>query len=184
MTAERIPVRVRDCACPATPHTEPDPVTGLDGDVVFLLPALSLEGGAAAELDLMESQGMADRERATRWLLARWTSTYVRYGAVAWNWTRLDENGRPEPLPFDVEALLSDYRVSKEVANKANELYSEAVLGPLLEAAPAAQPNRAQRRSRTGRTGSSTSPRRGSTPKPSRSSSPADSAGPQLRIAQ
>jgi hypothetical protein len=173
--AERIEVRVRDCQCPDTPHP--------DGDVVYLLPHLSLEGGAAAELDLIASQSIEDRERATHWLLARWTSTYVRYGAVGWNWTQLDERGRPEPLPFDIELLLADYRISKEIANKANELYSEAVMGPLLEAAQP-PPNRAQRRSRTGRTASSTSRRRGSTPSASRSSSPDASDGPPLRIAR
>ena len=151
-----------------------------DGTEVYLLPTLSLEGGAAAELDLMESQGMG--ERSATWLIARWTATYVRYGAVGWNWTRLGENGRPEPVPFDVNVLLADYRLSKEIANRANELYSEAVMGPLLVAAQ--PPNRAQRRSRTGRTGSSTSQRPVSIPKPSRSSSPAASDGPPLRIAR
>lgn len=167
--AERITVPVK----PPAPY---------EGSEVYLLPSLSLEGGAAAELDLMQSQEITDRERATRWLLARWTATYVRYGAVGWDWTRLNEDGRPEPVPFDVEELLSDYRVSKEVANKANELYSEAVMGPLLEAAQ--PPNRAQRRSRTGRTASSTSRRPASIPSASKSSSPADSAGPPLRIAR
>lgn len=169
MTTERI----------AVPVTPPAPY---DGTEVYLLPALSLEGGAAAELDLMESQGLEDRERATRWLLARWTATYVRYGAVGWDWTRLGDDGRPEAVPFDVDLLLADYRISKEIANKANELYSEAVMGPLLEAAQ--PPNRAQRRSRTGRTGSSTSRHPASIPKVSGSSSPADSAGPPLRIAR
>ena len=168
MSAERITVPV-DAPAP------------FDGTEVYLLPALSLEGGAAAELDLMESQSIEDLERATRWLLARWTATYVRYGAVGWNWTRIGEKG-PEPVPFDVDRLLADYRISKEIANKANELYSEAVMGPLLAAAQ--PPNRAQRRSRTGRTGSSTSRRPASIPSPSGSSSPDASDGPPLRIAR
>lgn len=177
-----ISVRVRDCLCPDTPH--------VDGDEVYLLPSLSLEGGAAAELDRevvmegYEDASDAEKVRLTMALLARWTSTYVRYGAVGWNWLREGENGKPEPVPFDVDVLLSDYRLARLIAAQANLLYSEAVLGPLLEAAEAATPNRAQRRSRTGRTGSSTSRRGVSTLKPSGSSSEPPSAGPPLQIAR
>ncbi len=175
-----VPVRVRDCACPV-PHE--------DGDVVYLLPALGLEGGAMAEFDLLNSQSIADEERRTFALLAKWTVTFVRYGAVAWNWTRLDEDGRPEPVPFDVEVLTTSYEISRLLAEKANELYSAAVMRPLLEAAKAAKaakqdrpkPNRAQRRSQPGATGRSTSPRPAPTPKPLASSSPAGSDGPALR---
>ena len=173
---EPIEVRVRDCACPDTPHPE--------GDEVYLLPSLSLEGGAAAELDLMDSGSITDEKRRTTALLARWTATYVRYGAVGWNWLRLGESGRPEPVPFDVDVLLADYRLSRSVAEKANELYAEAVLGPLLRAAAEPPPNRQQRRSRTGRTAGSTSARPASTSTPPVSSSPDPSDGPALRIAR
>lgn len=170
-----VTVRVRDCTCPDTPHP--------DGDEVYLLPSLSLEGGAAAELDLIESGTISDDRRRTTALLARWTSTYVRYGAVGWNWLEVGESGRPEPVPFDVDTLLADYRLSRAVAEKANELYAEAVLGPLLAAAAEPPLNRQQRRSRTGSTAGSTSARRAATSKPPASSSPDPSAGPALRIA-
>lgn len=174
-----VPVRVRACECPDAIHP--------DGDAVYLLPSLSLEGGAAAELDreiVMDGfEASTEKTRLTTALLARWTSTYVRYGAVGWNFERLDEHGRREPIPFDVEALVSNYRLSKLVAAKANDLYSEDILGPLLEAAKAAELNRAQRRSRTGQTGSSTSRKR-STSKPPASSSDEPSDGPALRIAR
>lgn len=181
---ERIDVRVRDCACPGTPHP--------DGDVVYLLPSLSLEGGAAAEMerdlviDGYNDVTEAERIRLTLRMLARLTDVYVRYGAVAWNFERLNEQGRNEPEPFDVEVLLRSYSLSQRVAAKASELYSEDVIGPLLKAAAAAgqPPNRQQRRSRTGRTGSSTSPKAASIPKRSGSSSPDPSDGPALRIAR
>lgn len=170
-----VTVTVRDCACPGTPH---------DADEVYLLPSLSLEGGAAAELDLMDSSSVTDEKRRTTALLARWTSTYVRYGAVGWNWIRLDENGRPEPIPFDVDILLADYRLSRSVAEKANELYAEAVLGPLLVAAAAANPSPPKKPSRRGRTDGSTSARPAPTSPLSGSSSADPSDGPALRIAR
>ena len=161
------------------PATAPSPY---QGDEVYLLPSLSLEGGAAAELDLLESQDHGDR--AGSWLLARWTVTYVRYGAVGWNWTTLDEQGRSVPLPFDVDVLLADYSLSKEIANRASLLYSEAVLGPLLKAASEPPPSVPKKRSRTGRTASSTSVRPVPISPPSESSSDEPSAGRPLRIAR
>lgn len=188
MGADLIPVRVRDCACPETPHDE--------GDFVYLLPQLSLEGGAAAEMErLVVMEGFteateAEKTRLTMRMLARLTEVYVRYGAVAWNWLQLDDKGRPEPVPFDVEVLLSQYKLAKTVASVASDLYSEDVLGPLFEAAAEAAKkekaagNRQQRRSRNGRTTDSTSPSRVRTLKPPESSLPVDSAGPPLRIAR
>jgi len=178
MATERIPVRVRDCSCPGQPH--------VDGDVVYLLPVLSLEGGAAAEYDLLATQSIEDENRRTYAMLAKWTATFVRYGAVGWNWIRLDGDGRSEPVPFDVELLLADYSISRLIAEQANNLYSEAVMRPLFEtaAANAPTPNRQQRRSRTGRTAGSTSPLRASTSKRPASSSEPGSDGPALRIAR
>lgn len=176
--AERIPVRVRDCTCPGQPHDE--------GDIVFLLPSLSLEGGAAAEYDLLSTQGIEDENRRTYAMLAKWAATFVRYGAVAWNLIRLDEDGRPEPVPFDVESLVADYSLSRLIAEQANLLYTDAVMRPLFEAAKALAPtpNRQQRRSQRGRTKPSTSRPRASTSTPPASSSEPDSDGPLLRIAQ
>lgn len=166
---------------PATP-TNPD----WSGSTVYLLPALGLEGGAMAEFDLLSTQSIEDEDRRTFAMLARWTATFVRYGSVAWDWTR--QNG--EAVPFDPEVLVSDYSVSRLIAEKANQLYSEAVMRPLFETAAArakdeqAKANRAQRRSATGQTASSTSPRPAATRRRPASSSPADTAGPPLRIAQ
>lgn len=97
-------------------------------------------------------------------LAQRWIVTYVRHGAIGWNF--LDAAG--QPVPFDVEVLLADYALSAPVAEKADELYSDTVFDPLVE--------RLNGQSRNGRTAASTSPRRQSIRKPRGRSSRATSA--------
>ena len=122
---ELVPVRVRDCACPDAPHA--------DGDIVYIAPRLSLEGGIAAQQDLVAADG--DPTVLTR----LWLVTFVRYGARSANF--LD--------PFDIEAILSDFEIASPVAEACNDRYAEAVLRPLgLMPSP---------NSRAGRTGGSTS---------------------------
>ena len=104
---EPVPVRVRDCACPGTPHA--------DGDVVYLRPTLSLEGGLRAQ------QGIAEAGGDTAELTRRWIMTFVRYGACGANFIE----------PWDVEAVLADFSIGAPVADRADELYSEAFLRPL-----------------------------------------------------
>lgn len=165
--SELIPVRVRDCACPDTPHAE-------EGDVVYLLPKIGLEGGRAAELDLVAIQELPEDRRSGA-LMARWGATFVLYGAKGWNWVEehTDPKGRTSirPVPFDVNVLLSDYRIGREVAEKANDLYAEAVMAPLVAAARPPKP------SPNGSTDGSTSPGRTSTGSPRKRSSRATSAG-------
>lgn len=161
--------RVRDCACPGEPHP--------DGDVVYLLPTLGLDGGLEAESDLLESirlypqpdkASAAEVDRIgserTRFLRPRWLKTFLRHGAVGWNLE--DEDG---PIPFDVEALLGDYSLARMAADKAADLYSAGVLAPFQAPPP--------KHSRNGQTdGGIPAP---STPTPLRSkrSSRASSAG-------
>ncbi len=165
-----VPVRVRGCECPGAPHP--------DGDVVFMLPTLSLEGGLAAEHDnslalgeTLAAAGNPPFSEAQQQLMARdmterlrrkWLVTYVRYGAVAWNFE--DEQG---PVPFDVEAIVADYGMGQPVAEMGDKLYGETVTRPLL--------SRQETRSPRGRTDLSTS-RKTSTRTPRRRSSPASMA--------
>lgn len=102
-----VPVRVRDCACPDTPHAD-------TGDLVYLRPTLSLEGGIAAQQDLVASGG--DPGVLTR----MWLVSFVRFGVTGANYE-----------PFSVDDLLADFDLAMPVAEKADELYSEAVLRPL-----------------------------------------------------
>lgn len=104
---EPVPVRVRDCACPDAPHAD-------TGDLVYLRPTLSLAGGIAAQQDLVASGG--DPTDLTR----RWLVTFVRYGVTGANFE-----------PFTVDALLDDFDLAMPVAEKADDLYGEAVLRPL-----------------------------------------------------
>lgn len=163
-----VPVRVRGCACPGSPHDGQDGRE--DGDVVYLAPFLSLAGGLAAEDDIQK----AGRPVATDPTLLeidadvlrqRWLLTYVRHGPVGWN--LLDAAG--DPVPLDVEVLLADYRIGQPVADVAADLYSEAVTSPLA--------NRRNGHSRNGPKAGSTSPRRPSTKKRPKRSSRATSAG-------
>jgi hypothetical protein len=140
-----IEVRVRDCACPDAPHP--------DGDIVYLRPKIGLEGGIAAQQALAKADG--DVEVLTR----LWLSLFVRYGATGWNLR--DEGGA---VPFDVDALLADYALSWAVAEKAEELYGDDVMRPLL--------NRPSTTSQAGPTVVSTSATNTSTRSPRRRSSP------------
>lgn len=145
-----VTVRARDCACPNTPH---------DGDTVDLLAKPSLALGLAAHSDMnatIDPAGVVDGAK----LKERWFQTYLRLGAVGWNLT--DDDG--SAVPFNVDELLADYAFAYPVAEKADELYSEAILRPLLERLSAI--------SRNGQTAASTSPRATSIRSRRKSSSP------------
>lgn len=132
---EPIAVRVRDCACPNTPHEE--------GDVIYVAPTLSLAGGLEAREDIRAALGNG------KMLAERWLVTFVRHGAIAWNF--LDADG--DPLPFDVDDILADFELAEPVAEKCDELYGELVTRPLVESI--------RKISQRGRTGASTSPKSG-----------------------
>lgn len=134
-----VPVRVRDCACPDTPHEL--------GDFVYLRATLPMEGGIIAEQQMLA----AIRDEATERLAYEWLPTFVKHGAVAWDFT--DEDG--EPVPFDIEVILGDWSMARAVGDKAAELYADSVMAPFQTASA--------RSSRTGRTGRGTSPTRGQT---------------------
>ena len=129
-----IPVRVRDCACPDTPHAD-------EGDLVYLAPTLPMSGGILAEQQMFDAKG--DGPMLTR----LWLETFVRHGAVEWN--LLDEAG--DPVPFDVDVILADWSLARLVANQASELYADAVMAPFLTKPGARSP--------TGPTGPTTSRR-------------------------
>ena len=133
-----VAVPVGECRCPGTPHEE---------DIVYLAPELSMPGGMAALGAIAESNG--DSVKLAELIAGVW----IRHGIVAWN--LIDEDG---PRPVTEAAVLEQLpygRGGQVVAEKADELYSEAVLAPLQK--------RLGTLSRSGSTSKATSPRRSST---------------------
>ncbi len=149
-------VRVRDCACPGTPHNG-------EGDWVLLAPTLSLEAGLAAEQDLREINAQYPEDERSNALQRRWVVTFVKYGAKGWNL-----QGEDGDLPFDVDAILADYGLAQPVADRAADLYTDAVLRPFQ--------TRLAARSPTGQTSDTTSHPPARTRKSSARSSPATTA--------
>lgn len=153
--SEPIAVRVGDCLCQGTPHA--------DGDVVFLDPNLSLDGGLWANSAIAtfgDDPQRLERELGLAYLLG---------GISGWNF--LDDAGASIPVnPDTIRRALPWGAGGRLVAERANELYYEAVVRPLVD--------RLQTRSAPGATGSSTSPVRppkAGTRKPRGSSSPVTS---------
>lgn len=110
---EGLEVPFRECACPGTPHVS---------DVVYLRPVLGFRAGAEALRKMGESGGDVN-------LIAELVGpTYIREGVTGWNVE--DENG---PVPLDIEAILGNYTWAYPIADRADDIYSEAVLAPLLK---------------------------------------------------
>ncbi len=148
-----VAVRVRECPDGSHP----------DGDTVWILLKLILEGGIAARQDVDAAR--TSSEGFDVFLIRRWMVTFCRFGAVSWNLH--DTDG--EEWPFDVERLLQDHDLAYPVADKADDLYRESVMRPLLETVRQTSPR--------GRAADSTSRRTTSTGSRRRSSSPAPSDG-------
>jgi len=148
-----VEVNIGECGCPNAPHS--------DGDVVYLAPQLSMAGGMAAQSAI--SEGITDSLRLQELLAAIW----VRHGVVDWN--LVDEDGDKLPLdPQTIAAALPYGKGGRLVAERADDLYAEDILAPLVA--------RLKNTSRRGQTGGSTPPTPKSTSKPSRRSSTAASA--------
>ena len=160
---ELIELPLGACRCPGTPH---DGLDGrADGDVVYLRPALTLDGGLEVLRALRRSEAGEDVVAfATRMI-----PPYLRHGIAAWNLT--DEAGQPvEVTPEAIGRL--DWDTAYTIGEKADDLYGEEALRPLLA--------RTQKLSPPMRTGGSTSRSRPSqrTPRsPSGRSSPTSSGG-------
>lgn len=141
---------------------------------MYVAPTLSLQGGLAAEKDnataLVETLANAGKPPKGGWndanseplaidmasrMRQKLMVTYVRYGAIGWNWEDVDG-----PVPFDVDAIIDDYAIARPVAEKCDELYGETVTRPLLTRLAQRSPTGPMDH-RTSRT-SSTQKRRGS----------------------
>src|SRR5688572_8979471 len=136
--ADPIEVRLGACYCPHSPH---------ETDLVYLAPTLSMAGGMAAQSAMRD--GFSDSLKLQELLAEVW----IRHGVVGWN--LVDEDGADLPLtPANVAAALPYGKGGRMVAERADDLYAEDILAPLVERFKSTSPR--------GRTNGSTS-----TPKPS-----------------
>lgn len=145
-----VSVRFRDCACPGTPHP--------DGDVAYLRPHLNFTGGvavvglfsspewqaAAAALDQVQLTGLVG-------------PVYLLHGMVGWN--LLDADGQPVPFSAAEAVDSLPFGDALELVDKADDLYGQAVLGPLARRTANSSPSGPTNGS------SSTSPTPSSSPK-------------------
>jgi hypothetical protein len=177
--AEPVPVKVRDCTCPGSPHS--------DGDVVYLPPTIGLDAGLEAEQAMFDldtthpvrpdlaEQAKAGDARAVAELEAiggrrlvalrpKWFPLFVRQ---AFGWNVVDQDG--ERVPFDIDTILADYTAARAVADAAADLYQGPLFAPFMTPPPKPSPN--------GRTASGTHPPTEPTPLRSRSSSAANGRG-------
>lgn len=130
-----IAVPIGVCPCLGTPHG--------DGDIVYLRPKLGLEGGLAVEAAMASGTTQSEQTVAVSMALIQWNIT-------GWTFTgEPDKKGEPTPVPvppapiqMDVlDALLPYAEGGEKIANKAAELYLEAVYGPLAARVSARSPS-------------------------------------------
>lgn len=146
---ENVPVVLPGgCQCPETPHPA--------GDIVYLLPRLSFDGGLAAGAAIREAPTSASGGIDADLLAEALVRAYLDHQVVGWNLT--DADG--QPVPFSPALLRSDYTSAVEVGNAADDLYTEALLAPLQGAASTSSPRGAKAASTSPRTRSPGRPRK------------------------
>lgn len=128
---EEVAVELESCHCDGSPH---------DHDTVWLWAELTPDGGLAATAAVNRS---APDARTLEGIIGQ---VWLIHGIS--RWTFVDDKGQPIRCdPFTISRL--DWEIVKPVAEKANELYAEKFMRPLVA--------RLSRSSRNGRTGTSTS---------------------------
>jgi hypothetical protein len=163
-----VSVKVGECRCPGTPHTE---------DEVLLAPVLTVPMGAAAMAVLNDVETTIGAMQAA--LTQIYLSPAPAGGILAWSFVTevIDDEGTPQarPVPVtsqNIEEYIPWTKGGEAVARKADELYAGDLFRPLAE--------RLSKSSEPPSTVESTSPRiatGSNTPKSSRSSSHNGTAG-------
>ena len=151
---EPVAVSIGVCPCPGKPHA--------DGDTVYLTPKMTIPMGIAAWHCVRNATDAADLE-------GRLASIYLHFGITGWTFMdRESPDSDPKPIRWDpdkADELLEKYLPLWEggftVAQRADELYGEAIFYPLASAR-----DQLRKSSQTGPTDASTpaSPDSGSTP--------------------
>jgi hypothetical protein len=116
--SDPIAVRVGDCLCEGSPHA--------DGDFVYLDAQLSLDGGLLASAAMAVSEG--DPQKGEHDL----GFAYLLGGISGWNF--LDDDGKPIAVnPDTIRRALPWGKGGRIVAEKANKMYFDQVIRPLVE---------------------------------------------------
>jgi hypothetical protein len=155
---ELVPVAV---PCPTGQHP--------DGDSVSLWPTIPLAGGIEARRKIAELADGAGKDEVIGLLM----EVYLRHGIAAW--TLHDDDGAL--LNLDRQAIrdrvLSNLDLAISIANTADDLYSPAVVTPLVTAAAKSSRRSRPASSTSAPTASKRSPRKRSKPS-STSTTPMD----------
>ena len=111
-------IRAGDCPCPGTPHTEE---------------RILLRDEASLALSIYAYKMLANTEGDWRAKEASLIAAYIPRGIEAW--TFLDQNGEAVPITQEnAERLMPWDKGGYLVMEKANDLYSDRVLGPWMTA--------------------------------------------------
>lgn len=117
----RVEIREGDCPCPGSPH----PV-----ESVILLPSLTLPLASAALAEMRDADPTVGGQEAA---LVR---AYLPAAILSWSFVEQTPDGkgiRPVPTTREnMDRLIPWSRGGLEVAEKADELYSEDLMRPLL----------------------------------------------------
>ena len=131
---DAVPVKIA-CPCPGTPHA--------DGDTVGLRPKLGLVGGTIVQGVVVAAKNRAEAEGRpldVGTTTALVSEAYLLQGVC--EWTLVDEIGKPVPVNAETirSHLLDDFTLASAVSDKADDLYMEAVIRPLLAPASTSSP--------------------------------------------
>lgn len=149
------------CVCPPKAGEVRHP----EGDTVGLRAKLDFKGALTAR-NAVVLQSVDDPDGGAAAVMATLSEVYLLHGIESWS--LVDDKGKPLPVSAGSirELILADPEIGMVVADEADQLYSEAVMRPLLALVSNSSPPTPIRRST-----SATNGRSPARPKPSRPSS-------------
>lgn len=126
-----------DCVCPAKPDGS---TRHPDGDTIDLRQRLDFRGGLTAR-NVISLSIREDPEISEADIFAGLTETYLVHGIESW--TLVGDDGKPLPVTkANIRALLErDIADILPLVDEADELYSAAVVLPLLARASKSSPS-------------------------------------------
>jgi len=149
------------------------PVGIEDGLHVYLLPRLKWRHVSAIKWEILVEKEKAGIDLPAGEIIGLLQEGYITYGVARWDLThkvKVDGVTKTVPLPLTRESVVAELLGNVErasiIAEKADELYSEQVLLPLVRMGAKSSPPTSTNGSTSPTTGSSAAPR-----KPSKRSS-------------